>query len=371
MLNQFHDVISGTDILPGTDDALRLYQQVWQTGQAESKACFKALCARIDTAGPGTPIVVFNPLAWERTDAVRCDVGCDADPASIRLTDRQGNRVPAQMIGDRSIGANMSSPSFLWRTPFPRWATSLTGSAFGQPPDTEPVSPKLSAREIENGYFRVEIDPTTGCLQSVFDKEQNREVLAATGKGNLIQVLEDFGDSEGFLKSAAGAAEHNEWTGRRCWDVEAGPRIALVERGPVRTVVEVRKKFGLARFRQRITLYAGIRRVDFDLALDWKGKNKMVKVSFPLAVSNPKAAYEIPYGVILRPSRGEEQAAQKWVDISAGDYGVSLLNDSRYGFDVTPEHDSHERAAQPDGTGLHHGRSGHARSEVRALSASG
>jgi alpha-mannosidase len=335
MLNQFHDVISGTDILPGTDDALRLYQQVGQTGQAELDACLNALCERIDTAGPGTPIVVFNPLAWERTDALQCEVRCDASPVSIRLTDRQGNRLAAQIIGDRMIGGKHVVTIAFVAGAVPSLGYKSYWVAFGQHPDPAPASPKSSAREIENAYFRVQIDPATGCLRSVFDKDRNREVLAATGKGNLIQVLEDFGDSEGFLKSADGVAEHNDWTGRRCWDVDAQPRIALVERGPVRTVVQVRKKFGLARFTQRITLYAGIRRVDFDLALDWKGRNRMVKVSFPLAVSSPEAAYEIPYGVILRPSQGEEHAAQQWVDISAGDYGVSLLNAGRYGFDVT------------------------------------
>jgi alpha-mannosidase len=76
-------------------------------------------------------------------------------------------------------------------------------------------------------------------------------------------------------------------------------------------------------------------RIDFDLVIDWQGKNKMVKVAFPLNVKSPQATYEIPYGTIKRPSKGEEHVAQKWVDISENDYGVSLINDSRYGYDVT------------------------------------
>lgn len=339
MLNQFHDTISGTDVIPATDDALRLYREIERRGRAELDACLGALCTRIDTAGAGKPIVVFNALAWERTDVVPCDLVSDAAPGSIRLTNKDGHRLATQILGDRVVGDKHVITIAFVADAVPSLGYQSYWLAFGQQPaaDPEPAPLKSSSSELENAYFRVQIDPATGCLRSVFDKAQHREVLAATGKGNLIQILEDFGDSEGFLKSAEGVEERNGWTGHHCWDVDAEPRIALVERGPVRAVVEVKKKFGLARFTQRVTLYAGIRRIDFDLAIDWRGTNKMVKVSFPLAVSSPKAAYEIPYGVIQRPSQGEEHTAQQWVDISTEDYGVSLLNDSRYGFDVTPD----------------------------------
>ena len=335
MLNQFHDTISGTDIPAATDDALRLYREIEQRGRAELDACLGALAARIDTAGPGTPVVVFNPLAWARTDVVQCDLVSDAAPVSLRLTDKEGHRVATQILGDRLDGGKHTITVAFVAAAVPSLGYQVYWLAVGQEPDPAPASLKASASELENAYYRVRIDPATGCLASVWDKEHHREVLAAAGRGNLIQILEDFGDSEGFLKSAAGVAERNEWTGHPCRDVDAEPRIALVERGPVRAVVEIKKKSGLARFAQCVTLYAGIRRIDFDLAIDWRGQNQMVKVSFPLAISSPQAAYEIPYGVIQRPSQGEEHTAQQWVDISAEDFGVSLLNDSRYGFDVT------------------------------------
>jgi alpha-mannosidase len=157
-------------------------------------------------------------------------------------------------------------------------------------------------------------------------------VLSENGKGNLIRIFEDLGDSEGFLKSKNG--ESNRWTGQ-FWDVDSDPEIELIEEGPVRQVLQVRNKFELARFTRRIILYQGIPRIDFVLYLDWEGKNKMVKVIFPLSVSSPFATYEIPYGIIRRPSEGEEHVAQKWVDISDDNYGISLLNDSRYGHDIT------------------------------------
>jgi len=60
----------------------------------------------------------------------------------------------------------------------------------------------------------------------------------------------------------------------------------------------------------------------------------MLKVKFPVAVTDGKAAFEIPFGSIERPTDGSEVPAQKWIDLSGGGYGVSLLNDSKYGHDV-------------------------------------
>jgi len=192
----------------------------------------------------------------------------------------------------------------------------------------------LPCANIENDFFVIQIDPSSGTLTSIYDKQNNREVLDKTSKANLIQILEDFGDSEGFLRSPEGKNEFNPWTGKS-WNVINDPEISLTENGPVRTVIQIKRKFNLARFIQRIKIYSHIRRIDFDLIIDWNGRNKMVKIAFPLNIQSQEATYEIPYGTIKRESKGEEQVAQTWVDISENNYGVSLLNDSRYGYDIS------------------------------------
>jgi alpha-mannosidase len=68
----------------------------------------------------------------------------------------------------------------------------------------------------------------------------------------------------------------------------------------------------------------------------------MLKVAFPVDVLTPSATYEIQWGNTERPTHRNtswdwarfETAAQKWVDLSEGDYGVSLMNDCKYGHDV-------------------------------------
>ncbi len=332
MLNQFHDTISGTDVPPATEDALRQYAEVAAMGGVELKATLGALVERIDTSGNGTPVLVFNPVAWDRSDVVEAEFESAKDVDALHLVDDQGRPVAAQVLEKhreqdttrvRIAFIAEGVPSLGYRT---YWVVS--GNSDG-------TLLKATPAEMENEYFRVSIDPATGCLSGVYDKTSRREMLAEAGRGNLIQVLDDPGDSEGFLFSPEGREEHNIWDGP-CADVIADPVVRVIEDGPVRVTVEVKKKFGLARFTQRITLYRGVRRVDFALDMHWQGRNKMVKVAFPLAVRAPEATYEIPYGAITRKSRGEEFAAQNWVDITQDGYGVSLLNDSRYGHDIMP-----------------------------------
>ena len=87
--------------------------------------------------------------------------------------------------------------------------------------------------------------------------------------------------------------------------MDSNPEIKILEAVPVRALIQIKKKSGLSRFAQTIALYQRVPRIDFGLTMDWKGQNKMVKVSFPLNVRATEATYEIPYGTIRRPSKGE------------------------------------------------------------------
>jgi alpha-mannosidase len=112
--------------------------------------------------------------------------------------------------------------------------------------------------------------------------------------------------------------------------------VELVEQGPVRAVLRIKTRFRDSTFEQDLTLYAGLPRLDCRMRLDWQERNLMIKAAFPLAVLSPAARFEIPYGSIGRPADGTEVPALRWVDVSegSGGYGVALLNDSKYGFDV-------------------------------------
>jgi alpha-mannosidase len=334
MLNQSHDAISGTTTPPATDDAFDLYRQAINASRQSLGEAFQAIAGRVRTEGRGTPVVLFNPLSWERTDPAEVEIEFNEPVTGVDVVGPDGKAAPAQVLRrDESNGKHRLKVLFIAEgVPSLGYKTyHILPSGAGRASQS---TLKASAQEIENEYFIVRIDPVTGLVAGIYDKRNRREVLDSSRRGNLIQVIEDFGDSEGFLRSADGKVEtDHKWTGKT-WDLDREAQIELIETGPARAVIQVKKKWELARFTSRIILNHRVPKIDFEIDIDWDGKNKMVKVAFPLAISSPEATYEIQYGNIRRPSRGEEHVAQKWVDVSDRDYGVSLLNDSRYGYDV-------------------------------------
>ncbi len=126
------------------------------------------------------------------------------------------------------------------------------------------------------------------------------------------------------------------------WDLDKADEVKLVEGGPLRAVIRVKKHFQNSTFVQDITMYAGVPRVDVKMQVDWQEKHILLKVAFPLSAHSDKATFEIPYGSIERPTTRNtpaEQAkfevpAQRWADLSDAKHGFSLLNDSKYGYDV-------------------------------------
>jgi alpha-mannosidase len=116
----------------------------------------------------------------------------------------------------------------------------------------------------------------------------------------------------------------------------------LIESGPLRAVIRVKKHFQNSTFTQDVTIYAGIPRIDVKMHTNWREKHILLKVAFPLSARSPKATYEIPYGTVERPTTRNTPAEQaqfevpalQWADISDSQHGFSLLNDCKYGYDA-------------------------------------
>src|SRR5205085_5215579 len=118
--------------------------------------------------------------------------------------------------------------------------------------------------------------------------------------------------------------------------------VRVVEEGPVRVALQVTRSFGRSRIIQTISLAAHERTVQFDTEVDWQETNKFLKVAFPIAVRSPRATYEIQFGHVERPTHANtswdvarfEVCAHKWADLAEPGYGVALLNDCKYGYDI-------------------------------------
>jgi alpha-mannosidase len=333
MINQFHDPISGTDINPSIDDVLLRFQQIHDSASNLLNLQLRAISGNINTNGEGIPLVIFNPLSWVRTDIAETEFELAGDINQFSLYDDKNERIPYQVIERISEKDKNKIKIIFVAQNIPSMGYSLYRLKRNKGKSQINNNLSIDRFFLENEFYSVRIDSMTGCISGLTDKQNNREILLTDSRGNLIQVIDDHGDSEGFLMSPEGFGEFYNWTGKTS-DIINFSEIKVIENGPVRTVIQIKRSYDLARFIQRIYLYEGINKIDFELIIDWNGKNKMVKVAFPLDVQNDSAVYEIPYGTIKRPNLGEEQVAQQWVDLSDDYYGVSLLNDSRYGYDI-------------------------------------
>jgi alpha-mannosidase len=340
MLNQFHDLLPGSGIREIYIDAMKTYHHSLEIADFTSDEALKNISQNINTSfvKDGKPVVVFNPLSWSRKDVVQLELP-EGDLNSYSVYNSDGKEIPSQMVNEdiyknKILFIAADVPSYGYKVCYLKKQTkpSLTDNVLA------------SGNVIENEYFKITVDPDSGWIKSIYDKENGKEILS--GEGNRLQLLED--------KPTAWDAWNIGWTG-------VGypmnfKKIELKENGPVRTVLSVYHDYlkpGVVKdfptpnfpnsfFRQDIILYKGIDRIDFHADVDWWEDKTMLKVEFPLTVRDTEAVYEIPYGSIERSTQRDtkwnksrfEVSAIRWADVSNNGYGVSLLNNSKYGYDV-------------------------------------
>ncbi|MCL6432332.1 MAG: alpha-mannosidase, partial [Anaerolineae bacterium] len=353
LLNQFHDILPGSSIGAVYEDCARDYAHIKKLGEEVRGRSLEALVAAVDWPGPARGLLVYNSLSWARDDVVRAYLGEGPSP---RVVGPDGAQVPTQPLGDGWYLLGLQ------QVPACGYATYALQDGDGmQDAGSAGACLGVSERVLENAFFRLELNER-GEITSLFDRVRGREVLPPGAVANEFQAFDDRCRSGG-----------------EAWDIEIDyeekryplpepATIRVIESGPVRGGVEVRRRLLSSELVQRIYIYERLPRIDFDTEIDWREKQVLLKVAFPLAVHTDLATYEIQFGNLTRPTHRNtswdaarfEVPAHKWADLSEGDYGVSLLNDCKYGYDA---HDNVLRLTvlraptQPDphaDEGVHH-----------------
>jgi alpha-mannosidase len=323
LLNQFHDIIPGSSIGPVYEESQVQYRQAMGWGERVLDDALGYIVSEMDLPGSDPALVVFNPTGWARSDLVRARVDV---PRPFRLMGPGGREIPYQPIGGQEIT-------------FP--ADWVPGNGYytmrlcpGEPSAAiqEPVI--LDGLAFENRYFRVQFDQA-GQITSWWDKAAGRQVLPEGAVANQFQAFEDkpLGND---------AWDINLYYQDKQWNAEDPAQIRVLERGPLRAVLEVKRQFLHSEITQRISASALSPRMDFETEVEWREKHVLLKVAFPVQVHSTRATYDIQFGNVERPTHWNtswdwarfETCAHKWVDLSEGGFGVSLLNDCKYGHDV-------------------------------------
>jgi alpha-mannosidase len=288
LLNQFHDILPGSSIDWVYEDAERDLEEVIETAGGLTAAAQAAI------AGGGAIFAVFNVNSHGRREVVE--------------------------IAGRPAMAEAPSCG---------WAVHVA-EGLSHPNDVV----TLSGRVMENQLLRVEWDEQ-GLLTSIWDKEASRQVLTGGARGNLLQIHPD---------------NPSRWD---AWDIDINYRDSVTDlvelaaqevelTGPLRAAVRFTRKFGGSTLEQRMVLDAGSRVLRFETDVDWQEEHKLLKVAFPVAIRSSRATYEIQFGHVERTTHTNtswdlarfEVCAHRWADLGEAGYGVALLNDCKYGYDI-------------------------------------
>lgn len=325
--NQFHDILPGSSIGPGNDEVIQYYQDALMRGKRALDFSLEAIGGNINTEGEGIPIVVFNPLSWERNDIVTTTLRYLKQPSGIQVVDSKGTTVPTQILCCKSGDGGYNVTIAFEANAVPSIGYKLYRAQEKTYRESPLTSLRVSPAFMSNDRFVISLDPQSGIITHIQDKAGNRDIL--TGNGNVLQLLED----KSALAKEAGPAWSLGLTGKKI-DLTGPATISVLESGPVFGKIRVSREFNRSLFTQDIILYSNLPRIEFQMQAEWREREQLLKVAFPLNVSNGQANFEIPYGYLSRPANGEEVPALNWIDLSGMGYGVSLLNDCKYGFDI-------------------------------------
>lgn len=285
LTNQFHDIIPGSSIHEVYEDSAKDYAALKAVGEEAKDRAIAALLSQIDTK---KDVLVFNPTSHVYTGPVKTENGY-----------RHAENIPAWGW------APLSDESF----------PALT----------------VSARKIDTPYYLASFD-ANGNLLSLFDKVASREVLA--GQGNRLEIYEDFPDSYD-------AWEISPYYKNKMLPLDLAESVEVFSEG-VSAGLRITRRHMSSTITQNVRFYADSPRIDFETTVDWRERHQLLKAAFPVDVNSDKATYEIQFGTTERPTHTNtswdaakyEVCAQKFADLSDGGYGVSLLNNCKYGYDI-------------------------------------
>ncbi|MCP3903054.1 MAG: alpha-mannosidase [Planctomycetes bacterium] len=292
LLNQFHDILPGTSIAEVYVDARRDHERVAAITTRVIDDALAGWASHVDTTGLEAPMLVLNA----GSAAARGVVECAGEPHYVE-------NVPA--LGVRVIDR-------------------------AHPPASQPVT--IDGDVLSNGLVTARIDER-GRVSSLRGAGVDRDACGDEPINQLV-IYED---------------RPRSWD---AWDIDAehvekaspldGPvdDRRVVEAGALRAAVEVTRTFGAdSRITQRYVLEAGTPRLDILTRVHWNEDHRVLRALFPVDVRSRRATYEIQYGHLERPTHRNtsreraafEVCAHSWMDVSEAGFGVSLLNDGKYG----------------------------------------
>ncbi|MEK3724861.1 alpha-mannosidase [Paenibacillus sp. FSL H8-0034] len=343
--NQFHDIIPGSSIKEVYEDSTQEYAEAEKLLQLACDQADEALIVTSDaTISANTAsttqasddravYTVWNSAGWERKGLVqvRYDGFLTAN-RHVEWTDAQGDALIAQQDAAGWWVQLNGVASMGYSTIY-----AVFNNLISSEPNTDLYPEVFSSLNngIETPHYVLTWNEQ-GQLTSIWDKTAQREVLAEGFSGNVLQVFEDK------PKSRHEAWDIDIYYQEKKEEITDLTSAVISEIGALRAVVTFKWTYKDSSIVQKMVLYRDSRRIDFVNEIDWHEQRKLLKAAFPVEVRSTEATFDIQYGNVKRPTHWNtswdyarfEVVGHQWADLSERGYGVSLLNDCKYGYDI-------------------------------------
>lgn len=313
--NQFHDIIPGSSITEVYEDAKQEYEE------AEDIALdIQNKLEEIYIYKDEHTWTIVNNSNWDRNESI--NIKCDEDGS---FYDEDGNKLKYQRNKDEYTVEIKDIPALGYKRIILKIddVQDDNNSVF-EYCDGKISTPKYNIEWNEYGQ-----------LTSIYDKENKREVLAKGERGNVLQMFED-------KPMAHEAWDIDIFYKEKMREVKDLQSVELIEDGNLKAVIRFKYKYMNTTISQDMIVYANSNRIDFKTNVDWREKKQLLKVAFVVDIRSTMATYDVQFGNVKRPTHWNtswdrarfESVAQQWVDLSERNYGVSLLNNCKYGHDI-------------------------------------
>ncbi|RJW38271.1 alpha-mannosidase [Clostridiales bacterium TF09-2AC] len=316
--NQFHDILPGSSCGEVYEDSKKEYTELFERGNALKSAMLRKLTGRIQ-AEEGS-LIVYNMNAFGSSGIVFCPY-------------------PQRMVNPSACSGGAACPiqkthdgNGIFITPVIPAKGNMVFSILDMEKAQTGVT--FDGQLVETPYFTVKLN-RAGQFTSFVDKRTGRELIKANETGNRLVTYED-------RPHYYDAWDINDYYTEKAYPIDTDAQITVLESGPVRTVIRVVHMYLDSRIQQDLIFYSQLDRIDLQYQIDWREKQILLRNYFPVNIHASEATYEIQYGNVKRATHRNtswdqakfEVCAHKWIDLSEDDYGLSILNDCKYGCDI-------------------------------------
>ncbi len=318
--NQFHDILPGSSILEVYEDSRKEYEHVLSLTEQMTGKILQTVADHVDARE--NDIVLFNPNNAKGPAPVIIPCSCIGEASgSLALSDGR-KEYPLQKTAEGYFAVLDEIPVRGYRT---------YQTVKKEAPEYRMIR---SFQDIDTPYFHIALNEA-GQFTSIYDKVTEREIIPNGKTANQIITYED--KPHNF-----DAWDINNYYTEKSWEVDAAASMEILEDGPIRACIRIEHPYLDSKIVQYLYFYRDLYRIDIRNEIDWKEAQILVRDYFPVDIHTDEAVFEIQYGNVTRAAHSNtmwdfakfEVCSHKWLDVSENGYGVSILNDCKYGCSV-------------------------------------